>query len=123
MSFLDAVPIVIQIIHDRDEMSRKKALRLSKRRYWPYRAIAAGNLVGEDYSAMIEVEQDPRVARQLAWNYEATPEQLDRYGWKLNYNEYTAEDLIAVLREFNVDDSRGLENLEYSDLVDLIETI
>jgi hypothetical protein len=163
MSFLDALPTIIQIIHDRDEMSRRKALRFSRRRYWPYRAIAAGNLVGDDYSAMIEREQDLRVVRQLAWNYEATTEQLDRLlelwlignpitdkyerdevfyaianhnnsslksrvilnrvGWKLNFSEHSNEELIAVIREFDPNNSEDLENLDHSDLVDILEAI
>lgn len=163
MGFLAELPIAIQIIHDRDNMSRKKALRFSKRRYWPYRAIAAGNLIGEDYSTMLEAEQDVRVVRQLAWNLEATAEQLDRlmelwligkrltdeharseifyaianhensslksrvllnrYGWKLDFYAYSSEELIAVIREFNLGGSDDLENLDHSDLIDILETI
>lgn len=163
MALLDSLPIIIQIIHDRDEMSRKKALRFSKRRYWVYRAIAAGNLLGEDYSAMIETEKDLRVVRQLAWNSNATAEQLDRlmelwligrklmddfhrseifyaianhdnsslksrvilnrFGWKLDFNEYSSEQLIAVIRDFGIGGSEDLNDLDHSDLVDILEAI
>lgn len=163
MGFLDIAPTIIQIIHDRDDMSRKKALRFSKRRYWPYRAIAAGNLVGDDYSAMIEVEKDLQVVRQLAWNHEATAEQLDRllelwfireritddfyrneifypianhknsslkarvilnsFLFNLDFSQYSSEELIAVIREFNLAGPDDLENLDRSDLIDILETI
>jgi len=78
MGFSDFRAQLVQIIHDRDDMPLERVKAFSRKRFWAYRAIAAGELTGEDLSFLIEVEKEPAVIRQLGFNPDATSEHLER---------------------------------------------
>lgn len=78
MGLADLRVQLTQVLNSKEKLSDERLIAFAQRKYWVYRAIAAGQATGAILDGMIESEKDLGVVRQLAFNRSATPAQLSR---------------------------------------------